>query len=272
MYDTDTAVLNERYALASERIREIAGGQGTNEAPPPFRDYFDRVGSFILLMDDIRAGLVNGDVRPEEDREAVERAMYEDVLPENYRDSYANPAVAARKLGRELGPMLASLYARIRGMTDWVTEGAKEEIVIHLELFLEVYGCFGENRIPAQRTLRQVLYWFALDYCEVLTAGKIRRNIASRKGPVHCLADPQYAADHEEDAALYLDRRYMQRHLAAVRSTCKELGLPENAEIYAGTIIFRAIGEKTAGCKKSPQALTFSEKQRMLLEEMIKSR
>ena len=272
MRDTDTAVLNERYALATDRIREIAGGQGTNEAPPPFCRYFDRVASFILLMNDIRIGLENGDLRPEEDREAIERAMYEDVLPENYRDSYANPAVAAKKLGSELGPMLACLYARIRGLTEWVTEDAKEEIVIHLELFLEVYGCFREDSIPSQRTLRQILYWFALDYCEVLTAGKIRRSIALHKDPVYCRVDPQYAADHEEDAALYLDRRYMQRHLAAVRSICERLQLPADTKIYLDTVIPGTAEGTAAGCKRCLQALTMSEKQRMLLEEMIKSR
>ena len=60
MYVTEQGILDERYDLAVERIRQITEllqnkpAEALQEAADPFSDYFAKVGSFILLMDRIR--------------------------------------------------------------------------------------------------------------------------------------------------------------------------------------------------------------------------
>ena len=57
MVEIGQDTLNERYALALERIRLM---QKENSAAEPFRDYFSRMAEFVLLMTDIREALGRG--------------------------------------------------------------------------------------------------------------------------------------------------------------------------------------------------------------------
>ena len=51
-----------------------------------------------------------------EDLEQWNQKLYEDILPEHYETSYANPAYAQEKLGEEYGQILSFLvYGTSRG-------------------------------------------------------------------------------------------------------------------------------------------------------------
>jgi hypothetical protein len=65
--------------------------------------------------------------------------MYEDILPENYGQSYANPSYAAARLGDERGKLMCFLYAQLRGIIAYLFEGKEEAVAAHLELFLQIF-------------------------------------------------------------------------------------------------------------------------------------
>ena len=67
------------------------------------------------------------------------RELYQDILPENYDTSYANPAYAAEKLGNEFGRYLCALYGELREILVYVFEKRLFFLVTGLELFIEIY-------------------------------------------------------------------------------------------------------------------------------------
>ncbi|MBQ3406057.1 MAG: leucyl aminopeptidase, partial [Lachnospiraceae bacterium] len=96
--------MSERIELSIGRIAEIPA---ETLVPQPFRDYFDRVAEFLLS---VKKGADN-------------RKLYEDILPDHYSLSYANPDYAVTKLGPLFGPILSAIYAELRGVIPCVFEG-----------------------------------------------------------------------------------------------------------------------------------------------------
>ena len=95
--------VEERYALAIERIKEIAEEPGLKT--DGFADYFKCIAAFILKMDKLAADL-KADVFRDyslEEYKNLNTGLYEDVIGKAYETSYANPAYAASKLGLSEG-------------------------------------------------------------------------------------------------------------------------------------------------------------------------
>ena len=167
----------ERFALSLERIREIPKEQ---EVPDKFREYFSRTAGFIEMIGRLWRDL--GENREEEMtlEELKERnhALYEDVLPENYEESYGNPSFAVKMLGDGYGQLLSFLYAEIRGEIVCAYEGRLSMIAALNETFLEVYGLFAmakrEGGIPQEKEIKEILYWFVSDYCDQTVTYRIR--------------------------------------------------------------------------------------------------
>lgn len=168
-------MIEERYKLAVDRIRAI----GTEETVDvPFRDYFRRTAKFILMLDELRELMVSGKYRelslPE--LEAWNRRLYEDILPINYASSYADPAYAVEKLGEADGQLLSFLYTEIRGGIVYVFEQRTEYLDILYELFIEVYNQFEQGG-DVTAGVKDTIYWYASDYCDVFLADRVRAQI-----------------------------------------------------------------------------------------------
>ena len=185
-------ILCERHELVMERIREmtreITEGKSCGEA---FASYFVQVANFLIQLEDERKFLAEGGLETAsiEELHARNQALYEDILPAHYGESYANPDFAAECLGETFGALLSFLYREMRSLIPFVYEGRLEEVVIRLELFVEVYAAFayawqenghGEEAetdgagLPAAEEVRQILYWFVSDYTETAVEEHLR--------------------------------------------------------------------------------------------------
>lgn len=167
----DREGLLERLALSVDRIREI-----TEEhfGVPSFEEYFASVAKFLMQIEETRIFLENGGLQTASLEELKQRnhALYADIMPKHYGESYANPAYAVNRLGEDYGAMLAFLYTEMRSLIGFVFEGKTDELVIRMELFVEVYAAFvyewQENgALPVGESVRQILYWFVSDYADV---------------------------------------------------------------------------------------------------------
>ncbi len=169
-------MIEERYKLAISRIREIEKEETTGQR---FREYFRRVAQFLVLIDEARAGLEDGSFASADITELEEwnTRLYEDILPGHYEESYGNPSYAAEKLGEQYGPVLCALYAELRGAIAYVYEGNTEYLDILFELFIEIYHQFEEEEEPEIRHIRDTVYWYASDYCDVFVADRIREQV-----------------------------------------------------------------------------------------------
>jgi len=165
-----------RYELAIERIENI---KGENTVSEKYRDYFRTLADFVLLVDKLKEKIENGEYYKFsiEELECWNTHLYDDVLGEHYKTSYANPAFATEKFGIEYGRLLSFLYTEFRGVIPYAFEKKTEYLDILFELFIEVYNQFEEENEPEYEHVRQTIYWYASDYCDVFLADRIKEQI-----------------------------------------------------------------------------------------------
>ncbi len=170
--------LLERYELAMGRIREIKEEVQGKEA---WQSFFAVMADFAITVDAYYEFVTVGKIEKADLKELQEwnNRLYGDILAGNYENSFANPAYAEKLLGAEYGPFFSVLVAELRSMIVSAAEGKREELLIRLELFVEVYGaCECEwqesGKLPAYESLQQILYWYVSDYSDVTEEAKIR--------------------------------------------------------------------------------------------------
>lgn len=171
----ENEAIRERHTLAVERIRSIPFEETVGEK---FRPYFQRTAEFILLCEEVFECQSSGKLRKAglSELQDLNHRLYEDILPEHYGNSYANPSCACRELTEEYGTCLSFLYTEIRGMIIYAYESRLTDITILEEVFIEVYNLF-EGEEPEEKELRSVLYWFVSDYCDVTLTYRIRESL-----------------------------------------------------------------------------------------------
>ena len=224
-------MIEERYELAVERIRQIYQEESVNERFLPF---FRETAEFLLMMDELKKQMEDGTYRKLglEELEAWNRRLYEDILPENYGESFGNPDYAVDMLGEEFGSLLSALYTELRGAIPYVFEGKTEYLDILMELFLEIYCQFEEEAEPESAAVRDTIYWYASDYCDVFVADRIRDQI----DPEHSFAaDLICKSDLKDLRYLYWFGEYItenEKETAKFLLTLDEEKIQKMADVY----------------------------------------
>lgn len=223
-------IQNERHVLCLERIKAMATEETVQE---PFRDFFRQMAEFFLQTEEVLEQVTDGtfyQLGLEELRRQNE-SFYRDILPGAYETSYANPSHACDVLGEEYGQILCVLYAELRCAIPYAFEGREEYLTILGELLIELYNCFEEG-LPQYKTLKDIFYWYASDYCDVFFADRIEEQL----WPDQCAA-VQWIAEADLDDLRYLYRsgEYVTenelgtaRHLAAL----PEATIQKMADVY----------------------------------------
>lgn len=177
----------ERFELMEERIAQICSKAETKEQ---FADYFQKNAAFLLMLARLYRDKKDRDKKEADSKSTTELKqqnfkLYEDILPEAYQSSYANPAYAIKVFGRELGEPLCLMAAHLRESIREVFRGNLLRLTIAMELFVEVYNTFEDwarEEDEAQGTerakeLSQIFYWYFHDYSEIFQEESIRRQI-----------------------------------------------------------------------------------------------
>lgn len=176
---------------------EDAGGD--DEEPrvhPLYAEYFRSAARWILLLLSHRRMLEDGSFlrRSEEELAAMNRALYEDILPENYGESWANHAHASRRFGKKMGPVLSALFYELRCMIPLAYEGEAERFLTRMELLLEVHFAFVTayaeyeadregGGVPSPAHIREKIRQFLLDYAEEEVLVRARKNLVGGSLP-----------------------------------------------------------------------------------------
>ena len=219
---------HERYELAAERVRGIkweTNGGGC-VVPEQMRDYFAKVSSYLLQMMDTYEAVDTGSFYELslEELQQRNRELYQDILPENYDTSYANPAYAAEKLGNEFGRYLCALYGELREILVYVFEKRLFFLVTGLELFIEIYDLMeDENCEPHE--VRNAIYYYVSDYADMTIADRTEMML----DPEHCFARSLIeTADLDDLRYLYYFGEYIGDNEIG---TARHLGEMEEARI-----------------------------------------
>lgn len=162
----------ERFLLAANRIQQIPDeiSQLTFAA-----DYFYQTASFLSKILDTYKNITDGTLftlsLPQLQQQNYD--LYEDILPEHYAESYANPDYAVAKLGEEYGPLLCALYAELRGNIVYAFEQRLFYLTTTLELYLEIYTMIldGEQTVEA---IRSAIYYHCFDYSDITIPDRTR--------------------------------------------------------------------------------------------------
>lgn len=178
----------ERFFLAWERISQMPA---ENKCSEPYRTYFIKMAEFALLMKETWDFVADGRLYSASMEELQEKnhKLYEDILPENYGRSYADPDFAAACFGKEMGQLLSFLCTELRGMIAAAYEQSMTDMLIRMELLLETYQAFlcaaqdgmessadaspqagtadvQKAVLPKVEEIRDILYWYVSDYYE----------------------------------------------------------------------------------------------------------
>ena len=180
--------VRERYELSMERIRSM----DTEEMQLPYGCYFKKVSAFIRRIESLakrveetglsREAGTDGNLLTLEELQEENHALYQDILPEHYGQSFANPDYAVEVLGDGYGQLLSFLYTEIRADIVYAFEMRLMNITILNELFLEVYSLFAQaweegRKAPQEQLIKDSLYWFVSDYAEVTVDWRIREGL-----------------------------------------------------------------------------------------------
>jgi len=165
-------MIEERFKLAEERIREMRVELNKVALlPENFSYYFSKMADFVLLVTDTYRYVSDGRLyqAPLKELQEKNHQLYEDILPENYENSFANPTYSVAQLGEDFGRLLCALYAELRSMIVFAYEKQLDEMAIRMELFLEIYGSFlcareETNDLPVYEEIKESFYFFVSDY------------------------------------------------------------------------------------------------------------
>lgn len=210
MQNVDMELIKERFELVKERAAEIAA---ETFAEKEYEAYFHTCAAFVKQLCEEYEWIEAGNLKTASFEELQQRnaALYREIQPENYENSFLNPAYAVQCFGKEMGQIFCAVFCELRKMIECAYAGDMESLVIYAELFLEIYHSFTDEweetgKLPEGETIRQIYYWFSSDYADVFTEKRVRKMV----DPKDC-----HAIDIVKNSDLN-DLRYLYRYGACV--------------------------------------------------------
>ncbi len=177
MFDDNLMV---RYELASERIKELAGGiKFAWDEEGSFEEYFQKTADFVChilsVAERVRLGqYVECDLSQLAE---INGELFADVTQDSYDVSFANPSYAALILGQDYGKLLSFLYVEIRGLIPYAYEQQAGAMTVLMELFLEIYFMFEDESKPEVQSVRDAIYWYVSDYSDDFVERRIMEQL-----------------------------------------------------------------------------------------------
>ncbi len=231
MLEQRNEACRERHVLAVDRLRSIVAEE---TVPEKYLSYFQDVTIFLLELENVRRKIEDGSWERYslKQKQSLNEILYSALLEEHYKKNYANPAYAAEKLGLEMGRLLSLLCAETRSGIPYAFENRMDYLTILYELFIEVYNCFENTEEPEPKEIRDILYWYASDYCDVFLADRIEEQINPE---CSFAADIIEHADLDTDDYLYSFGEYITENelgTAHYLRTLPEETLRKMADVY----------------------------------------
>ncbi|HIW20965.1 MAG TPA: aminopeptidase [Candidatus Dorea intestinavium] len=204
----------ERYELAINRIKAIGSG---SEKALNHADFFEKTAQFLLLVDQFYSEIATKGLDHIEKARLKEmnQLLYQEILPQAYETSYANPDYAFAKAGKEYGALFTFVSAYLRKVIPYIFEQKEDYIIIFYELYLEIYTAMEQEDISAKE-IQAIIYWHVSDYADVFDHDRILKQIDSSNQFYLNIIEQQendlsylykygvYIGENEEQVARYL--------------------------------------------------------------------
>jgi len=151
------------------------------ESSHKYSHYFTRLGEFLLHMMDHREEIVAPHYFTQHTFEVLKeknKALYADVLPENYSESYVNPTYASQVFGQEMGGFLSAVNYKFRIYVGLTYEGRLEDMAGLNTLYLDLYKAMVEEKEERIEELKELVRDHLLEDIEEKERRKWRRQIS----------------------------------------------------------------------------------------------
>ena len=213
--ETYDELIDERYDLAMSRIRETQREEAFGE---PLLSFFGKCSDFLVMLSGILERSRLRDIHKMSLKELAgeNHMLYEDILPQNYAASFANPDYIVsefEKAGicdRQTAQYLCFLYAEIRGLIPYAFEGKKEIFTIYAELYVEVYTSFRlaalDGTYPEGESIRDIIYWFERDNCDIILPANVSDKVDASNDFLRRIVCEE---DLTDDRFLYFSGEYV---------------------------------------------------------------
>ena len=213
--ETYDELIDERYDLAMSRIRETQREEAFGE---PLLSFFGKCSDFLVMLSGILERSRLRDIHKMSLKELAgeNHMLYEDILPQNYAASFANPDYIVsefEKAGicdRQTAQYMCFLYAEIRGLIPYAFEGKKEIFTIYAELYVEVYTSFRlaalDGTYPEGESIRDIIYWFERDNCDIILPANVSDKVDAANDFLRRIVCEE---DLTDDRFLYFSGEYV---------------------------------------------------------------
>ena len=242
MTGTENELMDERYELVMDRIKETMGEDAFGE---PLLSLFHTCSSWLIFLSKILERSLagkTGDI-PTEDLAAENHKLYEDILPEHYAVSFSNPDHAVSEFekanipnGKKLAQYLSFTYAELRGLIGYAFEGQKEIFTIFAELYAQIYTSFRfsalDGSYPDPEGIRDIIYWFERDNCDVIIPENVSDKVDASNDHVRKIVCD---ADLDDERFLYLSGEYVtenEKGIAKFLNTLSEDEIKSMADTF----------------------------------------
>ncbi len=216
MTGTDEELIEERYGLVMERIREMSEEDALGE---PLLSFFNVCSDYLIFLSGILDRALFGGIRdvPAEELVLENHRLYEDILPGRYEESFANPDRADRAFcgadipeAGTIAKYLSFVYVEIRGLIAYAYMGRKEIFTIVCELYVQIYTAFRlaalDGAYPEAEAIKDIIYWFESDNCDII----IPDNVSDKIDPANdFLRRIVLEEDLSDTRFLYLSGEYV---------------------------------------------------------------
>lgn len=169
--------VKERLELCTERLVAL---EKETTVPEEYRHFFIAQAKKLLLLFDYGKSVADASFfqRTATECQAYFAMLYAEQLPENYGESFANPAYTVKLYGKKYGRLFAYLAARLNTGIFYAAEKNLLGTVMLAELLIEIYNYFEEFHAFTFKECRGALYSFEMDNAELFLAWKVEKQFA----------------------------------------------------------------------------------------------
>jgi hypothetical protein len=170
----------ESYGKTLLQIKEILDETefcGKCPGKYEFAKFANHASKLILKLSELEKNLDEKHFKEKSFEELLEEnhSLYEEVLPENYKSSYADPEYSAGIFGEDVGRLVSAVYVTIRRYID---HAFKHKIFLmehYNRLFVELFSYVRKNGINYEE-MKEILLKYELDALEIETLYKVKED------------------------------------------------------------------------------------------------
>lgn len=158
-YQCKNAPIEADYQKNLNRVQEILV-ETQNNHKSDFNSFFNHLAQWILLIAEYEKDFSYDYVfkLSFEELKEYNHLLYQEILPENYNKSYANPAYAVSVFGEQMGQLLCAFYSNFRSFINYSTNHMVYKINRNIVQFLQMFDAFKKDGANYEEFKKIVTY------------------------------------------------------------------------------------------------------------------